>query len=491
MPRRAPTRRALLAATAAGLAGCGLPRDDGRPTTDGDGPTTHGGGTTGGGGTTTAGVGTATGDRTATGDGTTTTSVDPNLTPNQPPPDAVGLEPVATGLDAPVDVVWPAPDRRYVAEQAGVVRVHRRNGFGGSPLLDLRDAVVAGGERGLLGIALHPEFDENRRLFVRYSAPRRTGTPASYSHTFVLAEFAVGADGRSVVAGSERTVLEIPEPQANHNAGSIVFGADGFLYVGVGDGGAGADKGDGHVEDWYDSAPGGNGQDVVENLLGSVLRLDVDASDRGGGRNADGSIGDGTDGVRGGYGVPDDNPLVGRTGRDEHYAWGFRNPWRLAVDGADLYAGDVGQNRYEEVDLVESGGNYGWNVLEGTHCFRSDTCPAATPPSVRGGEPLRDPVIEYSHSGTQLRGISVIAGNIYRGDALPGLRGRYVFGDYSARGNLFVATPADEGLWETRYLSVADGGDSLTQLRSIARHDGEIHVLSGGRRAGLYRVVPA
>jgi glucose/arabinose dehydrogenase len=389
-------------------------------------------------------------------------------------PEEVGLETLASGLAGPLDIAFvPGADRRYIAEQRGLVRVHESDGLRSSPLLDLRDTVGSGFEKGLLGLAPHPDFADNHRLFVRYSAPSRSGTPDEYSHTFVLSEFHVTEDGRSVAEGSERTVLEIPQPQANHNAGSLVFGSDGHLFVGVGDGGAGGDQGRGHVEDWYDAVGGGNGQDVTDNLLGSILRINVGDSP-------------------GGYTVPDDNPLVGREGLDEQYAWGFRNPWRLAIDGADLYAGDVGQNRFEELNRVERGGNYGWNVKEATHCFQSESCPDTTPDNVRGGERLRDPVVEYPHSGDPVSGISIIAGNVYRGSALPGLEGTYVFGDFQAEGTLFVAEPTDEGLWDTGTLSIADGdASSLQQLRSFGRDDGELYVLgTGNGSGGLYRLVP-
>ncbi len=394
-------------------------------------------------------------------------------------PAAVALETLVDGLTAPLDVAFaPDADFRYVAEQQGVVHRHGPDGLAAEPFLDLRDAVTAGGERGLLGFALHPGFASNRRVFVRYSAPRREGTPADYSHTFVLAEFVASADGRRVDPDTERTVLEIPEPQGNHNAGDLAFGPDGYLYVAVGDGGSGGDQGPGHVDDWYDAVGGGNGQDVTENLLGSILRLDVDD------RDADL-----------GYGIPDDNPLVGRAGLDEHYAWGLRNPYRMSFDGEDLYVGDVGQNRYEEVSLVERGGNYGWNVTEGTHCYGADDCPDATPEAVRGGEPLVDPIVEYPHSGQPVSGISVIGGHVYRGSALPALEGRYVFGDLRADGRLFVATrPDGDGLWPTTTLPVvdADAGE-LARLRSFGQDpDGEPYVLTGGANdGGLHRVVPA
>jgi glucose/arabinose dehydrogenase len=387
-------------------------------------------------------------------------------------PDAIALDPVAGGMQAPLDVAF-APEMTYVAEQQGQIRIIDDD-LRKEPLLDLRGEIEVGGEKGLLGIALHPDFATNRRLFVRYSAPRRSGTPSNYSHTFVLSEFRVTEDGRSVRSNSERTVLEIPEPQGNHNAGAIVFGPEGYLFVAVGDGGAGGDQGGGHVDDWYDRVDGGNGQDVTANLLGSILRIDVN----------------GGSAERGDYAIPDDNPLVGREGLDEHYAWGFRNPWRLAVDGETLYAGDVGQNRYEEIDRVVAGGNYGWNVTEGTHCYDADTCPDSTPKSVRGGERLRDPVVEYPHGDDPVSGISVITGNVYRGTAMPGLEGQFVFGDYRPGGDLFVATPREEGLWPTAAVPIADDdAGRLQQILSIDRNDGELYVLGIGEGGGgVYRL---
>ncbi|WP_433627051.1 PQQ-dependent sugar dehydrogenase [Halomicrococcus sp. NG-SE-24] len=435
--------QSVVAGTATGLAGCS------QSTTPADQATNA--------------TGTA-----STANGTTSTTGGGGL------PGEVGLETLASGLGAPTDVAFaPEADRRYVAEQNGRLSVHGSDGLRDAPFLDLRDTVEVGSEKGLLGVALHPDFAENRRLFVRYSAPRRQGTPSSYSHTFVLAEFEATADGRRVRRDSERTVLEIPEPQANHNAGSVLFGPDGYLYVGVGDGGAGGDQGAGHVQDWYDAVDGGNGQDVTENLLGSVLRIDVDSRD-----------GDRP------YGIPDDNPLVGGPGRDEQYAWGLRNPWRMSFDGADFFVADVGQRRYEEVNLVEKGGNYGWNVREGAHCYQAENCPDATPKSVRGGEPLVDPVVEYAHSGDP-GGVSVIGGHVYRGSTLPGLRGAYVFGDLRAKGRLFVATRSENRPWPIRVVEVA--GDGLDRILSFGRDDaGELYVLrTAGGDGRLHRVVPA
>ena len=388
-------------------------------------------------------------------------------------PTTVGLERVASDLRAPLSIAF-APDRRYVADREGVVAVHEDGSLRDEPLLDLRETVVLGGERGLLGIALHPDFPDTPKLYVRYSAEPRAGTPDGYSHTFVCSEFRVRPDGRRVRRESERTLLEIPEPQSNHNAGDIAFGPDGYLYVPVGDGGGGGDRGRGHVDDWYDANAGGNGQDVTENRLGSVLRIDVDGGD--------------DDRP---YGIPDDNPLVGRPGLDEHYAWGLRNPWRISFDGDRLFVADVGQNRYEEINLVEAGGNYGWNVREGAHCYDAGECPTETPSDVRGGEPLVDPIVEYPHSGGGITGISVIGGYVYRGSALPGLDGSDVFGDLQPGGRLFVATEGESDEWELGTLGIDGSGPQ--QLLSFGRDpDGELYALGAGADGGaVYRLVPA
>ncbi|WP_152043206.1 PQQ-dependent sugar dehydrogenase [Salinigranum salinum] len=455
VPSRRRFLQTLAAGAAAGLAGCSQSVEPpAQESTDGTASSATGAATT-----------------TATSTPTTETSRAGSGTP----PGAVAFDTLARGLGAPLDVVFaPDTDRRYIADQAGRILVHDADGLRDRPALDLGDAVVTGGERGLLGIELHPEFAENRRLFVRYSAPPRSETPDEYSHTFVLSEFRATDDGSRVDPDSERTLLEIPQPQSNHNAGDLAFGPDGYLYVAVGDGGGGGDQGPGHVDDWYDAVDGGNGQDTTENLLGSILRLDVDET------------GDDP------YAVPDDNPLVGREGLDEQYAWGFRNPWRMSFDGTDLFVGDVGQSAYEEVSLVEKGGNYGWNVREGTHCFRASDCPTTVS---EGDERLVDPIVEYPHGGAPVSGISVIGGAVYRGSAFPDARGVYVFGDYRLQGRLFAATrPDGDGLWPTTTIDLADGSaEKLRQLRSFGRDaDGELYVVGTGSEGGaLHRLVPA
>jgi len=449
-----------LAAVGVGVAGC-LDRPDGtgRSTTDpagGDDPTT----------------GASPGeDRspTASGDGV---------------PAAVGVEPIAEGFTSPLAIAFVERETLLVADQAGLVHVVSEGGRRERPLIDLRDRMVSLSgyeERGLLGIALHPAYPTDPRVFVRYSAPPRAGTPGSYSHTFVLAAFEVDPDTLVADPDSERAILEIPEPQANHNAGAITFGPDDSLYVGVGDGGGGNDTGTGHVSDWYDDNAGGNGQDVTGNLLGSILRIDV------------------TDTGEEPYAIPEDNPLVGREGLDEHFAWGFRNPWGMSFHDGDLYAADVGQNRFEEIDRVRRGGNYGWNVREGRHCFSTDSpgsppesCPSETP----NGEPLLDPVIEYPHAGEPISGNAVVGGYVYAGEAIPSLRDRYVFADWSAGGELFVGTPTDDGPWRTDRLPIA--GETGDMVLGFGRDPaGEVYVCTtdqgqvAGSTGAVYRLTPA
>jgi glucose/arabinose dehydrogenase len=478
-PERQQTRRAVLRAGAglaatATLAGCAGGGGDA-----GDGNTT----------TTTSGE---TSDPETTGD--------TESAPADSTPDAVGTEFVAGGFANPLGVEFPPGDSDdpHVVDQAGLVYVASSDGVRDEPFLDVRDRMVdlsGYEERGLLGLAFHPEFGaDDDRVFVRYSAPATDATPDGYSHTFVLSSFRV-TDG-SVAPDSERRLLELPQPQANHNAGSVAFGPDGHLYVGTGDGGGANDTGTGHVDDWYDANDGGNGQDVTENRLGSILRIDVD-----------------TDDDDRPYGIPEDNPLVGEAGFDEQYAWGFRNPWRFSFADGDLYVADVGQNRFEEVSVVEAGGNYGWNVREGAHCFDAadpgnppDDCPSETP----DGEPLEGPIVEYSHGTGELTGVSVIGGYRYDGDGIPGLRGDYVFGDWQADGRLFLAHPPDSegdtetgatGLWETSTVDVAasDGDDGPGQyLLAFGRDaDGALYVAttdSGtptGDSGAVHRLVPA
>ena len=378
---------------------------------------------------------------------------------------AVGLRLVADGFTSPVALVE-APDgtgRRFVVDQAGVIRILTAGGnLVPEPFLDLRSRIVplmpAFDERGVLGLAFHPGYAGNGRFFVYYSAPLRPGAPAGYDHTARVSEFRVSAaNANRADPASERIVLEVDKPQFNHNGGTLLFGPrDGYLYMSIGDGGGADDVGLGHVDDWYAANAGGNGQDIQQNLLGNILRIDVD-------RGAP-------------YAVPADNPFTGTPGCadgcDEIWAYGFRNPYRISFDlgGArDLFVGDAGQELWEEVSIAVKGGNFGWNVKEGTHCFSTDNPDESPPecpdtvgaPHPRAGDPLIDPVIEYAnHHQPGGLGATVIGGHVYRGRALPQFSGRYVFGDWSREfeepdGSVFVATSRKKGLWHMEQLRIA------------------------------------
>ncbi|EMA43987.1 PQQ-dependent sugar dehydrogenase [Halococcus saccharolyticus] len=404
----------------------------------------------------------------------------------------IALETVADGFQVPTDFATaPGDDRQFVVDLPGQIYTVASGGGRGEPFLDISDRLAERvGERGLLGLAFHPDFDENRRFYLRYSAPLSEDAPDEFSHTERLSEFRVTEDATGVIEDSERVLLAVDEPTKFHNGGALAFGPDDYLYVSYGDGGGSRDTGPGHAADWYEENTGGNGQDVGENLLGSIVRIDVD------GETSDKP-----------YGIPEDNPLVGDAGLDEHYAWGFRNPWRMGFSDGDLYVADVGQSRFEEVDRVVKGGNYGWNVKEGTHCYSTANpgaipaeCPDSTPPDVRGGEPLRDPVIEYPHARDgETIGLSVIGGYVYDG-AIGSLDGTYVFGDYSQEGNpqgsLFAATPSDEGLWEFTKLEIAgaDDGELGGYLIDIGRDDaGELYALTSAGDLGgaVHKLVSA
>ncbi|MCU4800329.1 PQQ-dependent sugar dehydrogenase [Halobacteria archaeon HArc-gm2] len=455
-----------------------------------------------------------TGGESATGTGGTATPQADRFVPEGP---TVGVQRVADGpLTSPVAIrSVPGMDGAHVVvDQPGQLYFLADGELQPDPLLDVGPTLAFGreggfDERGLLGLAFHPEFEENGRLFLRYSSvdpysddglvgPGDREFPDDWDHVEVLSEFrAVGTGSQlGVDANSERVLLEVPSPQFNHNGGAVTFGPDGYLYTTVGDGGNANDVGLGHVADWYDGNEGGNAQNVRANLLGKVLRVDVDAGASAGDDEPPGS------GLP--YGVPDDNPFVGTGGMDEIYAYGLHNPWRMSFDGGTLIAADVGQDLYEEVDVIEAGGNYGWNVREGFHCFDAANpteppaeCPSSAPDAPpHDGRPLRDPVLEYPHTydGTSV-GISITGGYVYRGDELSELSGRYVFGDWSTsfaepRGRIFVATPDGGGSGtETRAATATSaatgtetgaGSPSATATASPAGEGGEATPGSGG-----------
>jgi glucose/arabinose dehydrogenase len=334
-------------------------------------------------------------------------------------------------------VEMPDASRRLcVVEQAGRIRVFAADSAAtpAALFLDIEPLVrSAHNEEGLLAMAFHPRFATNGYFYVYHSAsnPLRN----------VLVRYHRGSGG--VEPGSRQVLLEIPKPFGNHNGATLVFGPDGFLYVSIGDGGSAGD-------------PHGNAQNRA-TLLGKILRLDVDRQDPGLA-----------------YAVPSDNPFVGIAGaRAEIWAWGLRNVWRMSFDRATgaLWAGDVGQNRWEEIDRIERGANYGWDRREGAHPFESGPDP---------GVPLVDPVWEYSHD----EGASITGGYVYRGSRLPELAGAYIYADF-----------VSGTLWALRTAPAPANEVLVRQPKNIASFaetaDGELYLLAfDGRIYQLEKVTP-
>ena len=341
---------------------------------------------------------------------------------------------VASGFSDPLYLTAPpGDDRLFVVEQAGRVRIIEDGAVLPQPFLDIRARVSSGGERGLLSIAFHPRYATNGYLYANYT---------DLVGDTRIERYSVSAASRDAAdPASAQLVLSVAQPFANHNGGLVVFGPDGMLYVGLGDGGSGGD-------------PQNNGQSSA-TLLGKVLRLDVDG---------------GTP-----YAIPAGNPFIGQAGaRPEIWALGLRNPWRFAFDRVAglLYVADVGQNAWEEITVVAAnrpGVNYGWRILEGSSCYAEATCNA---------QGLERPAVEYSHD----EGCSVTGGAPYRGSAIPGLAGHYFYSDYCTA---FLRSfryengrAVDPRSWDVGPLkSVLSFGEDAA---------GELYVLSGEGR--VYRL---
>ncbi|MBL7924140.1 MAG: PQQ-dependent sugar dehydrogenase [Bacteroidia bacterium] len=302
---------------------------------------------------------------------------------------------VARGFTSPVGLCAPADGsgRLFVMEQGGKIKIITGGKVLPVPFLNLSSRLdglnIAYSEKGLLGMAFHPEYKTNGKFYVYYSA---TTAVKEMDHKSVIAEYQVSpADPNRALDGSERVLLEIQQPESNHNGGQMAFGPDGYLYIGLGDGGGAGDK----------HGPEGNGQDM-HTLLGKILRIDVNA--------------------RSHYAIPPDNPFAGSGSiQPEIWASGLRNPWRFSFDRATkrLFCADVGQNHYEEINIIEKGRNYGWRIMEGFHCY--------DPPENCPQERLSLPIAEYDHK----EGVSVIGGYVYRGMEFPSLHGYYLFGDWN------------------------------------------------------------
>ncbi len=364
---------------------------------------------------------------------------------------------VASDLVSPVFLTQPASDSRlFIVDQVGVIRMVQNGQLLPDPFLDLKSKIVElkqeHEERGLLGLAFHPDFKNNGRFFVYYSAPLRPEAPYNFNHTSVIAEYrAAGTDQSQADPTSERVLLYVDEPQDNHNAGTLQFGPDGYLYISLGDGGNKNDIGTGHAADWYQANEGGNGQDVRQNLLGSILRIDVNGGQP--------------------YGIPVDNPFANTNhGMKEIYAYGLRNPYRFSIDQQTgmVIAGDAGQVLREEINVITKGNNYGWNVKEGSLCFNAannkDSL-AGCPEQDSLGRAFTDPVIEFKNSMTYPQeglGIVVVGGNVYRGTAVDDLEGNYLFGVWTQHheqpdGAVFIAeVSGDAGSWPYRKLQFSN-----------------------------------
>lgn len=284
------------------------------------------------------------------------------------------------GLRNPVYITHDGTKRLFVVEQPGTVKLVLPSGVQKTPYLDIKKQVNFGGECGLLSIAFHPDFQKNGRIYVNYTAK-------SSQLKTVVSEFHVDPKSTKIDPSTERILLTVDQPFPNHNGGQLQFGPDGMLYIGMGDGGSAND-------------PNGNAQNK-KALLGKMLRISVDTRDK--------------------YAIPKDNPFIkDRSYAPEVYALGLRNPWRFSFDRktGDCYAGDVGQNTFEEVDLIRSGGNYGWNQREGFHAFQD----------AADRKDFAPPLAEYGRD----KGLSITGGYVYRGKLFPSIQGVYFYADYSS-----------------------------------------------------------
>jgi glucose/arabinose dehydrogenase len=335
-------------------------------------------------------------------------------------------------------------DRVFVVEQRGIISVFQNDEEveDATIFLDIEAQVEDdGNEEGLLGLAFHPDYENNRYFYINYTSsnPDRT----------VISRFQVSSsDPNKAEKGSETILLEFDQPYSNHNGGQVSFGPDGYLYIAVGDGGSGGD-------------PEENGQNL-ETLLGTILRIDVDHA--AGGKN---------------YAIPTDNPFANNSEgyREEIYAYGLRNPWRFGFDPENdwLWTGDVGQNAYEEIDIIENGGNYGWNIMEGFHCFE--------PSSDCDQEGLILPIWEYGRSGGD---ISVAGGFVYRGPTMASLEGLYVYADY-ASGRIWTLDfsdlddPVNTELLQAPFQISSFGTDQDDELY-LCGFDGKIYRFTTGEQ---------
>ena len=343
---------------------------------------------------------------------------------------------VTAGLSDPLYLTHAADGsgRLFLVEQEGFIRIVEHGTLLRQPFLNIADRVLSGGERGLLGLAFHPDYRRNGRFFVNYTRKPDGAT--------VVAEYR-RAETSTHSLPEERILMLVGQPYRNHNGGMIAFGPDGYLFIGLGDGGSGGD-------------PQNRAQNQAE-LLGKILRIDVNQSDS--------------------YGIPSDNPFVTGGSRPEIFALGLRNPWRFSFDRetGELWAADVGQNKWEEIDLVQRGKNYGWRIMEGAHCY--------VPESGCDLTGLTLPVAEYGHDKGRC---SVTGGYVYQGKKSPALKGWYLFGDFCS-GEIFGLRPRPTGLNPVSQephvlaktgLNIASFGEDEEGELYVVGHKGTVHRIS-------------
>jgi glucose/arabinose dehydrogenase len=361
------------------------------------------------------------------GGGSPGTAATPLPAPTPTPTLTLALRQVVNGLDNPTFLTAPAGDKRqFIVERAGRIRILQDGLLLALPFLDISARVSTAGEGGLLSMAFHPQYAATGQYFIYY---------VDTAGDIVVERHSVSANPSQSDPTSALEIIRIAHPTyTNHVGGLVAFGADGYLYLGTGDGGGAGD-------------PAGNAQNPA-SLLGKLLRLDVAGAIAGAP-----------------YAIPATNPLRGQAGkRGEIWALGLRNPWRFAFDANQLYIADVGQDRREEVDIApqsQGGINYGWNILEGTRCYNAATCSSVG---------LTAPAYEYDHGVSNAGGCSIIGGYVYRGAAIPELAGRYFFSDYCAGYLKSFAAPAATALDVTDW-AVANVGAVISFGRDA---DGEL-----------------
>jgi len=393
----------------------------------------------------------------------------------------VGLEVITGGLTSPVALI-PVNEGRhrlFVVDQTGLIWILSGKRRLETPFLDLRLRVVELNsfydERGLLGLAFHPDYVTNGHFYVSYSASLRAGlSPTEWDHTTYISEFTVSKDNPNLAdPESERVILALDKPGYNYEAGHIAFGPDGYLYIATGD----------SVRD--PATESGKYAQDRSSLLGKILRIDVN------GRADTGQN----------YLIPADNPFVSGAGLPEVFALGFRNPYRFSFDLSDpekprLFVADVGQAMMEEVDIVEAGGNYGWPIREGKSCFNAQAWNQPLGSCSTNG--LSEPILSYAHEGDLS---AIIGGMVYHGRAIPELVGRYVFGDWGkGRGHLFAAYfPAlGAGLRTIDEIQISGNSSEIGQLLGIGQDEtGELYLLTRaagvsatGNSGVIYKIVP-